>query len=173
VAIVTFDLHHSDLPLRVAFPILMANIIDWLNPGRTLEATGPLLPGDAVAIRPGATTTAVSVIKPDRTTWRLAAGNGELLFTETDQLGLYRVMLSDATGSRDGGAFAVNLFAPAESTIEPAGNVTIGQIPVTIAGRDAVGRQEFWPWLARLAVVLLLAEWWVYHRGTPGLSRSR
>jgi Ca-activated chloride channel homolog len=172
-AILAFDLHHSDLPLRIAFPILMANIIDWLNPGRTLEATGPLLPGDAVAIRPGATTTAVSVTKPDGAIWRVAAGNGDLLFTETDQLGLYRVTLSHAAGSRDGGAFAVNLFAPAEAAIEPAENVTVGLNPVTTAGRDAVGRQEMWPWLVLLGVAVLTAEWWVYHRGTLGLNGSR
>jgi Ca-activated chloride channel homolog len=173
VAILTFDLHHSDLPLRIAFPILMANIIDWLNPGRTLEATGPLLPGDAVALRPGATTTAVSVTKPDGNVWREAAGNGDLLFTETDQLGLYRVTLSHAAGSRDGGAFAVNLFAPAEAAIEPAESVTVGLNPVTTAGRDAVGRQEVWPWLVLLGVAVLVAEWWVYHRGTLGLNGNR
>jgi Ca-activated chloride channel homolog len=172
VAILTFDLHNSDLPLRIAFPILMANITDWLNPARAFDTAGSLQPGDAVSIRPGATTTAVTVTKPDGTTWRAAVGEEALLFTETDQLGLYRVTLNEAGGPRDGGAFAINLFAPVEASIEPATAVTIGHNPVTTAGRDAVGQQELWPWLALLAVVILVAEWWVYHRGTPRADGS-
>jgi hypothetical protein len=32
IAVLTFDLHHSDLPLKIAFPILMANLTHWLAP---------------------------------------------------------------------------------------------------------------------------------------------
>jgi Ca-activated chloride channel homolog len=167
VAILTFDLRDSDLPLRVAFPILMANITDWLNPGRAFDAPTGLQPGEAVTIRPGPTTTAVTVTRPDGTTWWADVGEEDLLFTDTGQLGLYRVSLGDAAGGRDAGAFAVNLFSPAESAIEPARSVVIGQTPVSTAGRDAVGQRELWPWLALLAVLILAGEWWIYHRGTP------
>jgi hypothetical protein len=33
VAVLTFDLRRSDLPLQVAFPLLLANLTDWLAPG--------------------------------------------------------------------------------------------------------------------------------------------
>jgi Ca-activated chloride channel homolog len=167
VAILTFDLGDSDLPLRVAFPILMANITDWLNPGRAFDAPTGLQPGEVVTIRPGPTTTAVTVTRPDGTIWRADVGEEDLLFTETGQLGLYRVSLGDAADWRHAGAFAVNLFSPAESAIEPAASVVIGHTPVSTAGRDAVGQRELWPWLALLAVLILAGEWWIYHRGTP------
>jgi Ca-activated chloride channel homolog len=165
IAILTFDLHHSDLPLRIAFPILMANITDWLNPGRAFDAPTGLQPGEPVSIRPGATTTAVTVVKPDQTSWTAAVAEADLFFTETEQLGLYQVSLRDASGVRPAGAFAVNLFAPGESAIAPATTIQVGQTTVSTAGREDVGQRELWPWLAAAALFVLIVEWWVYHRG--------
>ncbi|MGD8626667.1 MAG: VWA domain-containing protein, partial [Anaerolineae bacterium] len=33
LAVLAFDLHRSDLPLQVAFPLLLSNLLDWLAPG--------------------------------------------------------------------------------------------------------------------------------------------
>ncbi|MCB9421001.1 MAG: VWA domain-containing protein [Ardenticatenaceae bacterium] len=166
IAILTFDLRDSDLPLQIAFPILMANITSWLNPGRAFDAPMGLQPGVPVTIVPGASTTAVSVQKPDGTTWRADVGEDALIFNETDQLGLYTVNLQDNGGTRPAGSFAVNLFSPAESQIRPVETVRIGQTTVKTTSNGDVGQREFWPWLIGLAFVILLAEWWVHHRGT-------
>ncbi|MCC6188951.1 MAG: hypothetical protein IT318_07945, partial [Anaerolineales bacterium] len=63
------------------------------------------------------------------------------------------------------GAFAVNLFEPSESDIRPAASIRIGRSDVAAAPRAAQGQLETWPWLAGLAFLLLLLEWWLYHRG--------
>jgi hypothetical protein len=165
IAIFAFDLRDSDLPLQIAFPILMANITSWLNPGRAFDAPTGLQPGVPVTIVPGASTTAVSVQKPDGTTWRANVGEDALIFNETDQLGLYAVNLQDDGGTRPAGSFAVNLFSPAESQIQPAATVRIGQTTVETTSDGDVGQREFWPWLVGLAFIILLAEWWVHHRG--------
>lgn len=166
IAIFTFDLRDSDLPLQIAFPILMANITSWLNPGRAFDTPTGLQPGVPVTIVPGASTTAVSVQKPDGTTWRADVGEEALIFSETDQLGLYAVNLQDDGGARPAGSFAVNLFSPAESSIQPAAAVSIGQTTMETTADGDVGQREFWPWLLGIAFIILLAEWWVHHRGT-------
>ncbi|HRQ40708.1 MAG TPA: VWA domain-containing protein [Chloroflexota bacterium] len=169
VALLNFDLRDSDLPLQIAFPILMANITGWLSPGRAFDAPTGLQPGEPVSIMPGASSTAVTVIKPDGTVWRMEVGEGQVIFAETDQLGLYQVRLRDggvAGEERPAGSFAVNLFNPTESAILPAAMVQAGQTAVTTADEGAVGQREFWPWLLALAFVVLLVEWWVHHRGT-------
>ncbi|MCI0729907.1 MAG: hypothetical protein L0332_24755, partial [Chloroflexi bacterium] len=166
LAILTFRLQESDLPLQIAFPVLMANITGWLNPGRAFDAPTSLQPGDPVTITPGASTTDVLVQKPDGTTWTAEVGQEALVFAETGQLGLYRVTLRDAGGDRPAGSFAVNLFAPAESAIQPAAAIRLGQTTVETAGEEDVDQRELWPWLAAVAFVVLLLEWWVYHRGT-------
>jgi Ca-activated chloride channel homolog len=65
IALLTFDLRASDLPLQIAFPILMANITNWLSPGRAFDAPTGLQPGEPVQILPTAGTTAVLIQKPD------------------------------------------------------------------------------------------------------------
>ncbi len=166
IAIITFDLRDSDLPLQIAFPVLMANITGWLSPGRAFATPTGLHPGDPVPIAPGAGTTAVSVLKPDGSRWLQKVGEAGIIFTETEQPGLYAVNLRDSGGDRAAGSFAVNLFAPGESDIRPVDQIQIGQITVETAVAEDVGQRELWPWLLAVAVIVLIVEWWVHHRGT-------
>jgi hypothetical protein len=171
MAVLTFDIRNSDLPLQIAFPVLMANITGWLNPGRAFDTPTGLHPGDPVTIAPGASTTAVLVTKPDGTVWTQDLGEEAVFFTETDALGLYQVALRDSSGTRAAGSFAVNLFSTAESAIRPLENVQIGQVTVaTVDEEGDVGQRELWPWLAGIAFVILMVEWWVHHRGTPTIK---
>ena len=52
VGAITFDLHDSDLPLQVTFPILLVNLINYLAPGRSFNAPDGVSPGNSVIIRP-------------------------------------------------------------------------------------------------------------------------
>ena len=165
IAILTFSLNDSDLPLQIAFPILMANITDWLNPGRVFDTPTGLQPGDPVTIVPGASATAVLITKPDGEIWTADVGAEPIFFTETEQLGLYRVTLRDGNGDRPAGSFAVNLFNLAESRIAPQESVQVGQVNVDTAVEENIGQRELWPWLAAVAFLILLAEWWVHFRG--------
>ena len=152
--------------LQIAFPILMANITGWLSPGRAFDAPTGLRPGDPVLIAPGASSTAVVVTKPDGTTWTAEVGEEEIIFTDTNQPGLYQVVLRDNTGDQPAGSFAVNLFNPAESGIEPETALQIGQTAVESGEEGDVGQRELWPWLIVIGFVILFVEWWVHHRGT-------
>lgn len=165
VAILTFALQDSDLPLQIAFPVLIANITNWLTPGRAFDTPSGVRPGEPVAITPGASTTAVLVEKPDGTRWRETVTESAVIFDESEQLGLYRVILRDAGGDRPAGRFAINLFAAQESAIQPAPTLQLGQATVTAAGEEDVGQRELWPWLAGLAFLILIIEWWVHFRG--------
>jgi hypothetical protein len=175
VAILTFDLHASDLPLQIAFPILMANITSWLSPGQAFEIDGLLQSGDPVTLTPSASSTAVLVTKPDGTVWQQEVGEEALIFTETNQPGLYAVALRDAQGTRAAGQFAVNLFAPEESKIQPTSFIQIGQTTVETSENEDVGQYELWPWLLAAAVIILIIEWWVHFRGTrlPAIKRTK
>ncbi|MCP4363346.1 MAG: VWA domain-containing protein [Chloroflexi bacterium] len=165
LALMNFDLRDSDLPLQIAFPILMANITGWLSPGRPFDAPTGLQPGDPVSIAPGAGTTAVTIIKPDGAAWTNEVGEEAILFTETDQLGLYQVILRDNTGERAAGSFAVNLFDQAESHIQPTEQVQVGQETAVTESEGAVGQRELWPWLIIIGFFVLLLEWWIHYRG--------
>jgi hypothetical protein len=166
IAILPFQLQESDLPLQIAFPILMANIIDWLNPGKVFGTSVDVRPGDPVAITLGADSNAVIVTKPNGEIWLETAGDAPIVFNETGNLGIYEVSLRDANGDQSAGSFAVNLFSPDESALLPAETIKLGQATIEQASDEDVGQREIWPWLAGLAFVVLLVEWWVFHRGT-------
>jgi Ca-activated chloride channel family protein len=167
VAVLTFDLHASDLPLRIEFPILIANLLDWYSPAQPFEITSGLRPGDPVVIRPQASTVEYTITAPDGSSRSYPVGETPLTYTETDQTGIYRVDLQTGQGEVTTAYFAVNLFAPAESRIRPAGTIFVGEGEVAGSeSGDEFGQRELWPWLAVLVFLVLLVEWWVFHRGS-------
>jgi len=161
VAALTFDLHHSDLPLQIAFPILVSNLVDWLTPGLPFDTAQDLLPGQPLTIYPGDASN-VRVTRPDGQSWTAEPDEGALVFAGADQLGLYQVALDGEAAGR----FAVNLFNSAESTLSRQEAITIGRAEIAQAGEQELGQRELWPWLAAAALLILLIEWWIYHRGT-------
>lgn len=181
VAVFTFDLHASDLPLRIDFPILMFNLIEWFAPARAFDAPDGLQPGEPLVIRPGPLTTRYQITLPDGAITVFGVSDESLTFTDTGQLGLYQVDLLTGNAIQGGGTFAVNLFAPGESAIAPAQAIVIGQTDIAgVEQGEETGQRELWPWLALLAGLVLIAEWWVFHRGstlrvartTPGAGSS-
>ena len=52
VGAITFDLHDSDLPLQVTFPILLVNLINYLAPGQSFDVPDGVAPGSSVIMRP-------------------------------------------------------------------------------------------------------------------------
>ncbi len=107
VAIITFDLLKSDLPLQIDFPILIANLSRWL------------LDQPIIAETDGASAE----------------------FQSTNPL--------DA----------------AESNIRPEQNQVFGTEQSAAQNNALQGRQEFWPLLVILAMLVLFWEWWVYWQG--------
>jgi Ca-activated chloride channel homolog len=161
VAVITFDLHDSDLPLKITYPVLMANLINYLSPAQAFSAPDGLAPGAALTIKPRGGDTAITIEDPHGARYAATASEAGVIFADTHALGVYRVFSNQGLL----GQFAVNLFAPLESRISPAPAITVGRVEVTAAAPQAEGQLEIWPWLAGLALALLLLEWWLYHRG--------
>jgi Ca-activated chloride channel homolog len=172
VAILTFDVRDSDLPLQIAFPILMASLLDWFTP-EAIVAEPALGVGAVVALRPPLDAAALRVTLPDGTLREVALGANPS-FAETEQPGFYGIEVTRADGVADVASFAINLFAPGESDITPRASITLGQTEITSGGEPELGQQEYWYWLALAAVVVLLIEWYAYHRRqrAPGAFKA-
>jgi Ca-activated chloride channel family protein len=170
VAVLSFDLRESDLPLLVAYPVLMSSLLNYLAPAQPFSAPDGLRPGETLIIKPSSGAQ-ITVADPTGAVFALSETQAGLAFAETRRLGVYTVF----SGQSILGYFAVNLFDPAESNIRPADTIQIGRSPVAASPREAQGQLEIWPWLAGAAFLLLLIEWWVYHRGAtlPAVSGWR
>jgi len=174
IVVLAFDLHDSDLPLQVAFPLLLSNIVGYLAPGSGVEAA-QLAPGQPLALQIDPSITAVRVTRPDGQVVPLEAKSGQAIYADTDTLGAYVVeqFLGEKLIARQ--RFAVNLFSKEESTIAPQSELKIQQtsgLQQATAG-ERVGRQEFWRWLAVIALVVLVIEWLVYQRNGIAYLRQR
>lgn len=90
-AVLAFEPRLSDLPLQVAFPILIANLTGELM-GGSAPPTEAIEPGDPIALPLPAGATGLAVERPDGSLVTLApgtAGGASVTFTQTDQLGVY------------------------------------------------------------------------------------
>ncbi len=160
-AVLAFDLQHSDLPLQPAFPILFANLVDWLAPELSGDLPTAAAPGESLALRLPGSPTQASLRHPDGSSVQLSSADGQFTLSPADQLGYYELRW----GEDQRAGFAVNLFSAQESDIQPLGSLPglQGQTPAA-AGGSLRGVREYWRPLAALALGLLLGEWLVYHR---------
>jgi hypothetical protein len=166
LAVFTFDLRRSDLPLRVGFPLLLSNLIDLLAPGTAGPLPATLSPGQPLEIPLPPQAQAAVVTRPDGTTVRLPAGAERPLFSESDTPGIYEVAWAAGDDRHLLGRVAVNLFNPIESDVAPRSELILaGSGEQTIAAERPV-RQEWWRPLAWAALALLAAEWLVQYRGS-------
>jgi Ca-activated chloride channel homolog len=161
VAALTFDLRQSDLPLQIAYPILFSNLINYLAPPAAFDSTQSLRPGESLTILPQTDVEKILIASPSNRAFTLSAN--ENTFTQTHELGFYAVNLISKDSTRVE-YFAVNLFDENESNIQPRQAIQVGQEKIASATSGQIGQRELWPWLAALALLILLIEWQVYHR---------
>lgn len=166
VAVLAFDVTHSDLPLNVAFPVLCANLIEWLAPGTQVGIPVSIMPGELVLLPDGIRQAEITL--PDGSTQRAVTDENRLSFSDTYQLGFYKINWDEEHSEE----FAVNLFSPQESDIAtaqvlPGLTSQLGEN----AEQPTSARREVWRWLALPALLMLMIEWMVYQHS--GVKRFR
>ncbi|MDQ6694870.1 MAG: VWA domain-containing protein [Chloroflexota bacterium] len=169
VAVLAFDLHQSDLPLQVAFPILVSNFINYLLPSDSIETPVSLTPGSPLSLRPPAGTDHVVVTSPAPASRSSTfPSSSQVTYADTSDTGVYTVQYltgGKLTGNPE--LFAVNLFSQEESMIAPNPDLAfIGAQPTSAQSNSAQHPQEIWPWVVGASLLLLTFEWYLYTR--PG-----
>ena len=159
VVVWTFDLADSNLPARLALPLLTANTLTTM----LAPAPPPAVPvGEPVTLPRN-----FSVEIPDgRRLFPSADQNiAESTFTHTQEPGLYRIY--DSSDTLVAG-FAVHAgSAPESNLLQRPDRVALEQkltvIPVPPPDPD-VNYQEFWPWLVSVGLVVIMIEGWLAWR---------
>ncbi|HVV70486.1 MAG TPA: VWA domain-containing protein [Verrucomicrobiae bacterium] len=158
-----FDVLESNWPLRVSFPIFIANAAEWLNPANAQG--GQLLVKSGEAFR-------LPMLRPERSaevtlpggatrTFGLDPHANEFVFGDTYKQGVYHLRL----GTNET-AFCVDLLDAAESNIKPRDELQLGKYTRVTATRMQRTNMELWRTIAGLGLLVLLGEWWYYHRRT-------
>jgi hypothetical protein len=161
-ALFGFDVHDSDFPLRIGFPILVQNLSEWMLPPSVPSRS--FHPDEAVTIVPKTGATSVAVVRPDGSRRAFATGS-IATFADTGLIGVYTVEQVVA-GKVDRSWFAVNLFSETTSQLKPIDRLTLPPSRSAAAGHVSHrGFIEFWPWIVLAALGLVVVEWLAFHRG--------
>ena len=200
-AVLAFDLRQSDLPLQVAWPILVANLSGELL-GRDASTFDPVKPGAPVELLLPPDSVGMRVTSPDGTITEVepaTPSTASVTFVGTSALGAYTAEPIPAPPAPSGSAaaasptlsptpspsgsgaeiaagpirFAVDLFDLQESNIAPGDGARLTAVggAPVEGGSPGTARDEWWIPVALAALGLLLVEWLVYER--DGARRIR
>jgi len=158
-----FDTLESNWPLRVSFPIFIANAVDWLNPANARSGQLLVKAGDPFRLALTEPVTSAQVSSPGAAfkTLTLDPNANELVFGDTLKQGIYKVRI----GTNET-VFCVNLLDAAESNIKPRDTVDLGKYTKVAATTKQRANMELWRTIAAIGLGMLLFEWWYYHRRT-------
>jgi von Willebrand factor type A domain/Aerotolerance regulator N-terminal len=145
--------------LKPLFPLFLRNLLYGLGNIRDATAEETVRPGQIKLLRPSSATNEVRVTSPSGQSVKLERGTrADFAFGGTTEVGVYTASWPGETRR-----FAVNLFDPEESHIEPRPLVQIGAEKVQ-AGQTRKQPRELWRWLVLAGLIFLLVEWWIYNR---------
>lgn len=196
LVVLAADLDSSDLPLRIAFPVLMTNAVNWFL-GQTGELQPSLKTGTLAEVAIDGASAAALGLNDARTagtwSWRDAAGrvapasiNGDrAVIGPVDRVGLVKIgplsllqppQPGDSETLRSGGDAAGEDKSAAEPFTVAVNLCDRGESdlrPRIEAAKTDVdiggsGRQSLWFYLACTALGLITAEWFLYQRRVVG-----
>ncbi|HSK94345.1 MAG TPA: BatA and WFA domain-containing protein [Candidatus Angelobacter sp.] len=171
IGLLSFALSESDLPLQIAFPLLMSNLTDALLPSGEGVLPSSTRLGQTLALEVDPRIERVSATIGDDEEVLPVVG-GRLTLPGADRVGIREVRAISDESELDGsplGRTAVNLFSPDESDVrpgDPTGLVDMGRVTSDGAPASQPTRSEWWWPLALGALALLGAEWLLFHRPT-------
>lgn len=167
ITVMGFDLHNTDLPLQMEFPILMQNILNQSGQslGLANQVLSPLETADMICRKE---VQQVTWISPDGAKTKSVPKDGHANYTGTKQTGLYQVSVK--TDSDTVEQYFYVAFPSAESTVNQ-GITVVGQdgkkLEASGKADQVFGAVSFLKPILVLLLLVLLLEWIVYLRRKP------
>jgi Ca-activated chloride channel homolog len=157
----------TDLPLRVAFPLLLVNALDWFA-GDEADLLTTYTTGRRERVVLDGTTGSgeVAVTAPDGAKATAPVIDGQATFYAA-KVGFYQLETAGDDPVRL--ELAANLSSPAESDIAPSQKLSLGETgraqELAAPEAFAVSRStKLWLYFVLLAALLIGLEWITYHR---------
>lgn len=156
-----FDMTRSDLPLRVAFPVMMSNIFQWLRPDKFGFSSSQMKAGKSFTIHLDPQTNNFSIRTPSGEWEEYRLKSNPFEYAHTGEVGIYTVAEGEKWRH-----FAVNLVDEWESNIgaPPVESPSPGTAPHS-GSKPAT--EEFPLWIVFLisASTIVILEWHFWLQG--------
>ncbi|MGQ4807346.1 hypothetical protein NKDENANG_00694 [Candidatus Entotheonellaceae bacterium PAL068K] len=157
-----FDPMRSDLPLRVAFPVFISNLLHWVAPQQGDFTAGQIQAGMPYAVFFDPPVKQLDIQEPGEKIPRKHKVPGNpWIFTAADRVGVYIMRAKDQKHY-----LTVSLLDETESAINPAWALPslTPQANATAIRQAGVVETPLWHYVLLGAVLVLLGEWFVWCR---------
>ena len=156
--ILGFDITRSNLPLKVAFPVMISNILTWLNPHKLSFSISQTRAGEPYSIYLNPFTENFSIRPPGGRWEKHQMTSNPVTYTETGKVGIYTI--SEDKKQR---YFTVNLVDESESDIRipDLERPSRGSDEVVDAEKIAT-QQPLWAAFLFSVLAITMIEWYVW-----------
>ncbi len=157
--VLAFDVRESDLPLRVAWPLMLFSGLQWLADVPPDDASVPIPVGAPARVRVPASSRSVRLRLPSGNMVKLPVREGFVRWTPREA-GLYEL----EAGGVSLGVAASRAGSEEEDLSVPDGFDAGGSRWVEAPAERPERGAPLWAWFVLSAAALLLLEWWSHQR---------
>jgi hypothetical protein len=151
-----FDFTRSDLPLKVAFPVMMSNIFNWLNPHKLEFSILQTRPGEAFDIYFNPQTDIIYTRAPFEKWDKHPVKVNPFRYQNTGTVGIYTI----AENGKER-YFTVNLADESESDINSISlERRFDQTERSSFSEEVAAQQPLWMFFIIMGCALLMIEWY-------------
>jgi len=156
VVLIGFDFTRSDLPLKVAFPVMMSNIFNWLNPHKLEFSILQTQAGEAFDIYLNPQTDTIYTRAPYEKWEKHQVKMNPFRYKSTGRVGIYTI----AENGKES-YFTVNLADESESDIN---SISLEHRPdqsgPPLVSAEISAQQPLWMFFIIIGCALLMIEWY-------------
>jgi len=156
VVLIGFDFTRSDLPLKVAFPVMMSNIFNWLNPHKLEFSILQTQAGEAFDIYLNPQTDTIYTRAPYEKWEKHQVKMNPFRYKSTGRVGIYTI----AENGKER-YFTVNLADESESDIN---SISLEHRPdqsgPPLVSAEISAQQPLWMFFIIIGCALLMIEWY-------------
>jgi hypothetical protein len=156
MVVIGFDLTRSDLPLKIEFPLLISNSLLWLTHSDSLASDRTVRTGQPITL--GTPEERAAITTPAGDIVELHSSDGSIVFADTLRAGKYTL--------QNGITFAASLLSQSESNTAPQDSIRTHAGELKGQAETLRSEREVWWWIALVGLLVLMIEWWIYHRRT-------
>jgi hypothetical protein len=158
-----FDPKESDLPLRVAWPVLLMNCINFFSDDDAVHISG-FRTGEVWRLPTTSTSGKARLRLPTGSETTIPVHEGRAVYLG-DRAGIYELSAPEPSSAEPKTLFAANLLDAEESAIDVAKDLVVdGKKAGTFTASTSGVRRDIWMYLVVAAVLLTILEWITYHR---------
>ncbi|MCY3958942.1 MAG: VWA domain-containing protein [Chloroflexi bacterium] len=158
-AVVGFDVAGPGVTQAPWFPVFWSNVVRWADPFAPLPDGVHLEPGRPARLVPHPRADRVAVSNPGGDSTEFTVPEPAVL--EVTVPGVYTVR--QFVGEELMAQTSIE-FAPGLATRTVRGGASAGPSATVDSVQRIQDQMELWPWVAVLALTLVLVEWWIFHR---------